>query len=524
MWQLQLSSAKTNSSDQSISDADEEQESPWPKKFVSLAGTLEFKKECLGVASQLDLLKGIINSPLVYCLPHHLDLPLCFARACVFKASGPPGNEVEAPEFCDQSNLSHQRIVEDAPISLKRDDSIFQSDEQLPSVQGSKGLLKSVIDRGKLSDTLNQYTRGKGKQSANCSQSAIYKQSTRLDPLTETVKWPTHHPLYLKERNPSKGVRQLTVAGSSHVEPIRGVLCSVKTDKGSHSNSSDELLDESEAIDFSSKEKADRGKDVIAEISKSRLALPVGVVGQLDDSRCSMVELLDHLQGNDSTSKPYRKCKTGARRKERIRNHNRVKKKMPLSWNDLMSDEDPGEPMNSGSSTENEDIIQNPKPGIVGSERKTMADKFHEAFGSAPAIDSRPFIMAPKFSSSGLFGRLQQVMQWQKEQDTEFLKKQQTEVWPKDETRCIDVKILSRSFDAKLTVCHCSLLENEESSVQDPHHESFQKTWTIIFNARICGDVDLEVGNLIRVHPPWKEVQVMRCGEIIILATYFSQI
>ncbi|XP_074278962.1 uncharacterized protein LOC141602856 isoform X2 [Silene latifolia] len=500
MWQLQPSSGKTNSSDQSISDADEEQESPWPQKFVSLAGTLECKKECLGVASQLDLLKGVRQD-----------------------TSHSSEDEVEAPEFCDQNNLSRQCMVEIASTSLKRDDSIFQSDEELASVQGSKVRVKSVIDRGNLSDTLNQYTRGKGKQIENCPQSAIYKQSTRLDPLTETVRWPTHHPLYLKERNPSKGGRRLAVAGSSHVEPIRGVLCPVKTDKDSNSDSSDELLDETEAIDFSSKEKANHVKDPKDEISKSRLELPVGAVMQLDETRRSMVELLDHLQGNNSTSKPYRKCKTGARRKERIRNHHRVKKKMPLSLNDVTSDEDPGELMNSGSSTESEDIVQNPKPGIVGSEKKTMADKFHEAFGSAPAIDSRPS-MAPKLSSSGLFGRLQQVMQWQKEQDAEFLKKQQTEVWPKDEARCIDVKILSRSFDAKLNVCLCSLLENEESSVQDPQHESFQKTWTIIFNARICGDVDLEVGNLIRVHPPWKEVQVLRCGEIIILATYFSQI
>jgi hypothetical protein len=26
---------------------------------------------------------------------------------------------------------------------------------------------------------------------------------------------------------------------------------------------------------------------------------------------------------------------------------------------------------------------------------------------------------------------------------------------------------------------------------------------TIIFNPRVCSDVDLEVGNSIRIHPPW---------------------
>ncbi|KAH7578590.1 hypothetical protein JRO89_XS01G0402300 [Xanthoceras sorbifolium] len=46
--------------------------------------------------------------------------------------------------------------------------------------------------------------------------------------------------------------------------------------------------------------------------------------------------------------------------------------------------------------------------------------------------------------------------------------------------------------------------------LQDPQWpESFQtmvNRWerTVIFNARVCCDVDLEVGNLIRIHKPWQ--------------------
>ncbi|KAH9793609.1 kinetochore protein [Citrus sinensis] len=46
----------------------------------------------------------------------------------------------------------------------------------------------------------------------------------------------------------------------------------------------------------------------------------------------------------------------------------------------------------------------------------------------------------------------------------------------------------------------------------------------IIFNPRVCCDVDIEVGSSIRIHPPWKEVQVGGNDESIILSTYFSQI
>ncbi|KAF8006538.1 hypothetical protein BT93_K0746 [Corymbia citriodora subsp. variegata] len=47
---------------------------------------------------------------------------------------------------------------------------------------------------------------------------------------------------------------------------------------------------------------------------------------------------------------------------------------------------------------------------------------------------------------------------------------------------------------------------------------------TVIFNSRICNDVDLEIGNLIRIYSPWKEVQVMGYEKSIILSTYFSHV
>ncbi|KAK9945625.1 hypothetical protein M0R45_011130 [Rubus argutus] len=29
---------------------------------------------------------------------------------------------------------------------------------------------------------------------------------------------------------------------------------------------------------------------------------------------------------------------------------------------------------------------------------------------------------------------------------------------------------------------------------------------TIIFNPRVCNDIDLDIGKWIRIHPPWKEI------------------
>lgn len=58
MWRHKLSS-EIDDSDQSISDDDdEEQNSKCTENYVSLAGTSDRKKENMGVASQLELLKG----------------------------------------------------------------------------------------------------------------------------------------------------------------------------------------------------------------------------------------------------------------------------------------------------------------------------------------------------------------------------------------------------------------------------------------------------------------------------------
>ncbi|KAJ6941037.1 hypothetical protein NC652_007223 [Populus alba x Populus x berolinensis] len=47
---------------------------------------------------------------------------------------------------------------------------------------------------------------------------------------------------------------------------------------------------------------------------------------------------------------------------------------------------------------------------------------------------------------------------------------------------------------------------------------------TVIFSPRVCSNVDLDLGNLICIYPPWKEVQVIGSDEFVILTTYFSHV
>ncbi|XP_056688703.1 uncharacterized protein [Spinacia oleracea] len=479
-------------------DDDDEQDRNSPGICVSLAGTSDRKKEHLGVASQLELLKGL----------HQKDFG--------FSSE----DEVEVPDF-HKRNLDWENDIGCDFVSSKVVGSTSDPDEQISSVEkGRKMLFKPIKGGNNVSEMLDRYTKGNEKQFEPCTSYAVDKEARRLDQQSETARRSTCHPFNSEDKNP--GVRCKTKKRSSLQPHKLDTFWSVWKDKYPNSSNDDELLDKAESSENRPMDKTGSlipggGDD---ETSTKSLVVPMEAAMQHDYNKHSMAELLDNLQGK--IMNPLLKSKKGSRRKGT--EQRAVSRSMPLSHRDIISDEDLCEAVHSGSSTDNEDNAQILELAIVEPGRKTMADKFQEAFDCASVVDRRASFEVPKQSSTGLFGRLQRIMQRQKEQDADFLKKVQTEVWPEDGASCIDVKILSRSFDAKLSVCHCSLIENEESSLQNPQHENFGKIWTVIFNSRVCGDVDLEVGNLIRICPPWKDVQVLRGGEIIILALYFSQI
>ncbi|XXG83978.1 hypothetical protein AAC387_Pa10g1606 [Persea americana] len=197
--------------------------------------------------------------------------------------------------------------------------------------------------------------------------------------------------------------------------------------------------------------------------------------------------------------------------------------------NRALDNEDPLETMDCGMSSEEEDTCQNQLTIATPKIKcQTMVDRFQEAFSSAAVDDGRTLFPISKQTGIGYYGRLQQVMQKEKETQMEFLKQLQTGVGAEDESRSLVVQILSRYLDAKLTVCHCSFgdkskISQSMNSLEKLVHGGENWNGKIVFNPRICGNVELEVGNLIRIYPPWREVQVTE-NEAIILCTYFSQL
>ncbi|XP_047316624.1 uncharacterized protein LOC124920227 isoform X2 [Impatiens glandulifera] len=162
---------------------------------------------------------------------------------------------------------------------------------------------------------------------------------------------------------------------------------------------------------------------------------------------------------------------------------------------------------------------------VKESNHKTAIDQIYEALDAAPVEDMEARLMFPK--RLGMFGKLQEVLQVEKERDLYFSNGLQAGAISDG---CIDVKILSRSLEAKLSVCSCStsLYKNvehiERSEDSKPRKEADKRTLTIIFNSRVCNDVELEIGSSIRIHPPWREVQIPEKGEMVIMSTYFSRL
>ncbi|KDP28113.1 hypothetical protein JCGZ_13884 [Jatropha curcas] len=238
----------------------------------------------------------------------------------------------------------------------------------------------------------------------------------------------------------------------------------------------------------------------------------------------SMAERLDGLQDRNV---PPRGSSEMSRRMRGKSTQYFLKKSISSVGDRIIDNQEQPEGVITESSSDDEVNYQNLNLANQEMKGQTMADRFQEALAATSFSNEGALFMAVKLSGIGLFGKLQKVMQNEKERDADFLKKLQMGDVPNDESQSIVVKILSRYLEAKLIVCHCSFHKNLEDS-QLPEGAltvlDRGRKGTVIFSPRVCSDVELEIGNLIRIHPPWKEVQVMGNNEGIILSTYFSHI
>ncbi|XP_055962224.1 uncharacterized protein LOC126687880 [Mercurialis annua] len=238
----------------------------------------------------------------------------------------------------------------------------------------------------------------------------------------------------------------------------------------------------------------------------------------------SMAELLFGLQDGNVVLKENSKMprRTRGKKAQLI-----VKKSISSLGERIIDNEEQPEPVYSGSSGDDEADHHGLSLANLVMKKQTMADQFQEALAATSFSNEEVHVTTAKLSGIGLFGKLQQVMQSEKEKDADFLSRIQMGRRPDDESCSIVVKILSRYLDANLIVCHCSFGENVEGFHLPDNAQTLSdrgKEGTVIFSPKVCSNVDLEVGNFICIHPTWKEIQVLGNDETIILSTYFSHI
>ncbi|XP_041016799.1 uncharacterized protein LOC121259318 isoform X3 [Juglans microcarpa x Juglans regia] len=471
-------------SDQSISE-DEDLDADFPENCVYRQSDI---KEELQLPLRLEILKGA-----------HRALELDGGRKTSHLSDKKETNvsqedDVEMPQFHNEEKISDD---EENIVPLK--------------ISATSGTKKWHED--------DNHSFGSGKQDEAHTWSNISKEADALIWLNKNAPGSSSHYAYPIANKPQKGMRCKAKRKFSFRFQSRegGLSCPcISNDEKYVSLKDHEASERLETIEPRSEEHSIAGvlEDYQREneIQSEVVCAEVGALGHGGIEQ-SMADLLDGLQGRAVVLK-------GVSAKI-------VTRRNLSSLGDITVDsEDSPESMDSGSSSEDKARDQKLEVNIPDMKGQTMTDRFQAALGAAFLNEEGALVAVPKPSGIGLFGKLQQLMQSEKERDMIFLKKLQTGSSTNDEANCIVVKILARCLDAKMTVCQCSFVNNMEGPMQSGSPRTMvnggRKT-TIIFHPRVSGDVDLEVGNLIRIHPPWREVQVGN-DESIILSTYFSQV
>ncbi|KAK4774768.1 hypothetical protein SAY86_009703 [Trapa natans] len=234
----------------------------------------------------------------------------------------------------------------------------------------------------------------------------------------------------------------------------------------------------------------------------------------------SMAEFLDDLSERLPTGLPTEYNQFGSKGKQRIQ------LAMKRSIDVVEDSEDESESLDSDSPGEEERNFQILKVPSPEKKRQIIVDHFQDLLDASPWRDKNALVSSFNSSSFGLFGRLQMVIQNEKHRELGFMNNlHKSETLPSG-TSCLHVLILSSYLEAKLKVCRCSF---EKISGKQPEQNSPESIplWggekTVIFNSRTCSNVDLEVGKVICIYSPWKEIQIEGDTESILLCTCFSQ-
>ncbi|AQK74149.1 uncharacterized protein [Zea mays] len=253
--------------------------------------------------------------------------------------------------------------------------------------------------------------------------------------------------------------------------------------------------------------------------------LPSELPCSIKRPKFSVAELLEDLQGRSGS---YVETASLSHQHTRAKHWkpkflSSEKKTIAILGDRSIDSEDPLEHVIDGTSSEEEDATQNHLSLVNKDEnQQTMADLFQEVFNPTNMDGA---MKSMRSTGAGNYGRMQQIMHMEKDWHVEFSRQYSREHSYSGDLKGTTVQIMSRSLEGKLTVCSCMFQEKGNDATisnasADGTMDESRTRRTIIFSPKICNNVDLLVGNIIHIFPPWKEVKIQE--EHVIICTYFS--
>ncbi|CAM6029335.1 unnamed protein product [Sphagnum balticum] len=161
----------------------------------------------------------------------------------------------------------------------------------------------------------------------------------------------------------------------------------------------------------------------------------------------------------------------------------------------------------------------------------SITEQFQEALEAAPESISSfvPSIHSSRDQASLYSSQLQKVLEFEKAQHTHIGKELQL-YEPLD---CLEVRIMEKWLEGRLTSCICHVIQAPQNAgrhtevslnVTTPLLESSTETVQVIFNAVVAAKLELELGAIVRISPPWQELSPPGLALKIVLCTYFCEV
>ncbi|KAJ0236219.1 Kinetochore protein [Hirschfeldia incana] len=339
--------------------------------------------------------------------------------------------------------------------------------------------------------------------------SAISKEAKSLLHLNAIAPISSSHSSALRAKRGSKAVKD-------NVRP------KFSFNSHAHGETSSKISDMAEYFELADDQAAIEEEDPIAECPSSFDEIS-------DNTQDAVSKLL--IPPPDKIRVTKRSSKSYSRRQGKCLKFAHKGSSSNIQDSDSTDDDELPGPMDSGSSTHDEpSSYQTSVPDISNQRIKFVGDLFNEAVKASSLSKEGLSVDSPKLSGgSSLYGKLQQIMKQEKEMELEITKKLQGGMGQTDALSYVDIKIVSRHLEGKLIVCKCSVIDLPGDSLLYKNTQALaardRDTETrVIFNPKVCVDVDIEIGSFVRIYAPWKEMEVKNSKEVIILCSYFSSL